>query len=105
MKAIRLLPVSVLLLLIFSPSMALEGATVELGKKLFGSTQFGDKGRSCKSCHVEGEGLTLVGDFSDEELKDIINACIRDAMGGELIDIESQKMNSLLLYVRTFQKN
>jgi cytochrome c len=39
------------------------------------------------------------------ELKDIINACLRDALGGKLISTESQEMDALLVYVRSFQKN
>ena len=86
------------------PATAIESPSLELGKTLFESTELGTKGRSCSSCHPQGEGLDLVGDFNDEELKDIINACIRDAQGGALISVESQEMEALLIYVRTFQK-
>jgi cytochrome c len=48
--------------------------------------------------------LEKIGDFNDEELKDIINACLRDALGGKLISVESQEMVALLAYVRKFQK-
>ena len=105
MWKMRIATVITILLLMASPLFALEGATVELGKQLFESTQLGSKGRSCQSCHSQGEGLDKIGDFNDEELKDIINACIRDALGGKLISADSQEMDSLLHYVRTFQKN
>ena len=47
----------------------------------------------------------MVGDFNDVELKDIINACLRDALGAELISTQSQEMEALLSYVRVFQKD
>ncbi len=83
---------------------ATEGPTLALGKTLFESTELGSKGRSCATCHPQGKGLAMVGDFNDEELKDIINACLRDAMGAKLISTESQEMEALLGYVRKFQK-
>jgi cytochrome c len=47
----------------------------------------------------------MIGDFNDSELKDIINACLRDAMGGQLMSTESQELEALRVYVRSFQKN
>ena len=44
-------------------------------------------------------------DFNDLELKDIINACLRDAVGAGMISTESQEMEALLAYVRMFQKD
>ena len=93
-----------LLLLTGFCAYATEAPTMDLGKTLFESTEIGTKGRGCVTCHAEGKGLELVGDFNDMELKDIINACLRDAMGAELISTESQEMDALLVYVRTFEK-
>jgi cytochrome c peroxidase len=84
---------------------ATEAPTIELGKTLFESTDLGTKGRACVTCHAEGKGLDKVGDFNDTELKDIINACLRDAIAGKMISPESQEMEALLAYVRSFQKN
>ncbi len=88
-----------------SLTYAIETPSLALGKSIFESTALGANGRSCSSCHAEGEGLALIGDFNDTELKDIINACIRDAQNGEMFSPESQEMNALLGYVRTFQQN
>ena len=85
--------------------LAVEGPSLDLGKSLFESNELGTKQRSCNTCHGQGKGLDKIGDFNDEELKDIINACIRDAVGGKLMAIDSQEMNDLFSYVRTFQKN
>ena len=93
-----------LLLLSSLYAHAIEAPSMSLGKTLFESDQLGTKGRSCSTCHAQGKGLEMIGDFNDEELKDIINACLRDAVGGQLISTESQEMNALVGYVRNFQK-
>jgi cytochrome c len=94
-----------LLLMTGVSAQATEAPTLSLGKALFESTELGSKGRGCVTCHEQGKGLEMVGDFNDSELKDIINACLRDALGGKLISTEAQEMEALLGYVRGFQKN
>ena len=93
-----------LLIAASGPVAAIEGPTLDLGKTLFEATSLGSSNRSCEACHPAGRGLDQVGDFSDSELKEIINACIRDALKGQLLAIESQEMDALLKYVRMFQK-
>jgi cytochrome c len=85
-------------------SYAIETPSLSLGKALFESAELGTKKRSCATCHPQGKGLEMIGDFSDTELKDIINACMRDALGAKTISLESQEMNALLGYVRILQK-
>jgi cytochrome c len=94
-----------ILIMTVLPAQAIEAPSLSLGKTLFEATLLGTKGKSCASCHPQGKGLAMVGDFNDMELKDIINACLRDALGGALISTDSQEMNALLAYVRKFQKN
>ena len=94
-----------LLLMTGISAQATEAPTLSLGKGLFESTELGTKGRGCVTCHEQGKGLEMIGDFNDTELKDIINACLRDAMGGQLMSTESQELEALLGYVRSFQKN
>ncbi len=84
---------------------AIETPSLSLGKTLFESAELGTKGRSCNTCHPQGKGLNMVGDFNDTELKDIVNACLRDALGAKIISPDSQEMNALVGYVRKFQKN
>ncbi len=86
------------------PAQAIEAPSLSLGKTLFESTELGTKGKSCASCHPQGKGLNMVGDFNDVELKDIMNACLRDALGAAMISTDSQEMDALLAYVRKFQK-
>lgn len=83
---------------------AIEAPSLSLGQTLFESTELGSKGKSCATCHPQGKGLAMIGDFNDVELKDIINACLRDALGAEMMSIDSQEMNALHAYVRKFQK-
>lgn len=94
-----------LLLMMRIGAQATEAPTLSLGKALFESTELGTKGHGCVTCHEQGKGLEMIGDFNDTELKDIINACLRDAMGGQLMSTESQELEALLGYVREFQKN
>ena len=84
---------------------ATEGPAISLGKTLFETTELGTKNRSCSSCHPNGKGLEKTGDFNDNELSDIINACLRDALGAEMLSPASQEMEALLTYVRSLQKN
>lgn len=93
------------LLMMGTNVFAIEAPSLSLGKTLFESAELGTKDRSCNTCHANGKGLDMVGDFNDTELKDIINACLRDALGADLISPESQEMNALVSYVRKFQKN
>lgn len=100
-KSIMLLCI---LLMMGMNAFAIEAPSLALGKTLFESVELGTKDRSCHSCHPNGKGLDMIGDFNDTELKDIINACLRDALGSEMISTESQEMNALVGYVRKFQK-
>lgn len=100
----KILLTSCFILLFGLNSLATESPALSLGKTLFESTQLGTTGKSCATCHPQGEGLELVGDFNDMELKDIINACLRDALRTEKISTESQEMEALMSYVRTFEK-
>lgn len=101
---IKSIIVTSILLVSAMGTYAIEAPSLSLGRTLFESSELGTKDRSCATCHSQGKGLDMIGDFSDTELKDIINACMRDALGAETISVESQEMNALLGYVRTFQK-
>ncbi len=100
----KLIGVLAILLLTGGLAYANEAPSLGLGKTLFESVELGTKGQSCATCHSQGKGLDKVADFNDTELKDIINACLRDALGAAMISPDSQEMNALLAYVRKFQK-
>lgn len=92
-----------LLLLAACTAIAVQTATPEQGRALFESQALGTNGRSCASCHADGKGLDQSGDFTDAELKDIINACIRDALHGAKLNDDAAELDSLLLYIRDLQ--
>lgn len=97
----RFVATFLLLILVTAPGWAVEGTSVEMGERLFSTPVFGETGRSCATCHPGGGGLEGIGDFSDAQLREIVNACIRDALKGEPIDSHSTEMNSLIRYLRT----
>lgn len=80
---------------------ATEGPTVTMGEILFTSTTLGSNGKSCSSCHPGGKGLAEIGAYDDATLREMINFCIRDALKGKMFALESQELDSLLLYLRT----
>ena len=80
---------------------ATEGPTVAMGETLFKSPALGNNGKSCASCHPAGQGLDEIGAYDDPALKEMINFCIRDALESKMFELESQELDSMLLYLRT----
>ena len=83
------------------PATAMEAPTLALGEKLFKATTLGTNSQSCATCHPKGKGLEEIGAYNDEMLKEMVNFCIRDALKGKMIDLESTEINSFLLYLRS----
>lgn len=81
-------------------SCATEVPTVELGERLFKAENLGSNGKSCFSCHPDGKGLHELDAYEDGMLKEMVNFCIRDAMKGKMIGLESTEIESFLLYLR-----
>ena len=94
------------LLLVFytSPIIAMEAPTASLGKKLYNASNIGSNEKSCASCHPDGKGLDEINAYDDGMLKEMVNFCIRDALKGEMIDLESTEIESFLIYLRSFKK-
>jgi cytochrome c peroxidase len=92
-------------LCIFStPLFATEIPTVKLGEKLFNANNLGTNGKSCATCHPDGEGLHEIDAYDDGMLKEMVNFCIRDAMKGRMMDLESTEIESFLMYLRKVQE-
>lgn len=87
-----------------SPSFAVEGPSLEVGKTLFEATTLGSNGNSCASCHPGGKGLKEVAAYDDGMLKEMINFCIRDALKGTMLSPEAQELEALLRYLRSLAK-
>ncbi len=94
-----------LLLAATLPSLAAatEVPTFELGKRLFHATSLGASGYSCASCHPGGKGLEEIDAYDDGMLREMVNFCIRDALKGEMMDLESTEIESFLLYLRSLK--
>lgn len=80
---------------------ATEAPTAELGRQLFHSSELGESGKSCATCHPGGKGLEGIGAYTDDQLREMINVCIRDALKGEPLGEQSQELASMLLYLRS----
>ena len=93
-----------ILFFLLSISYATEVPTVALGDKLFHAENLGTNGRSCASCHPDGKGLDEIDAYDDGMLKEMVNFCIRDAMKGKMMDLESTEIESFRLYLRSLKK-
>ena len=93
----------IFLLLFSSPAFATEVPTTTLGEKLFKAENLGTNGKSCASCHPGGKGLEEIDAYDDGMLKEMVNFCIRDAMKGQMMDLESTEIESFLLYLRSLE--
>lgn len=101
MKQIAL--VTLLLLVAAGVACAMQHEpTVEKGKALFNDTALGTSGKSCGSCHPDGQGLEEAG--AKEHLAATVNACIKAPLKGKALDEKSPEMQSLLLYIQSLGK-
>jgi cytochrome c peroxidase len=81
-----------------------EAPSIELGQALFHSPALGSNGKSCSTCHAAGRGLAEIDAYTDAQLRDLVNACIRDALAGRMLSDGSQELDSLVLYLRSLTK-
>lgn len=97
------IPLTLMVLLALSCSVctAVEGPSPALGKPLFEATTLGSNGNSCATCHPGGNGLNEVHAYDDSMLREMINFCIRDALNGTMLALESQEIEALQRYVRS----
>ncbi|MBE0598271.1 MAG: cytochrome C [Desulfuromonadales bacterium] len=78
--------------------------SLELGRQLFASPELGSVGKSCATCHPGGKGLEEIAAYSDGELREMINFCIRDAMKGPMLDLKAPELESIFLYLRSLSR-
>ena len=76
--------------------------SVERGKDLFHSTRLGSNGKSCATCHPDGDNLHDAASYKETRLVKIVNMCIRSMLAGKPLPAESDDMASLVKYLRTF---
>jgi cytochrome c len=91
------------LLALFLGGTALAGEppSPELGERLFQDASLGSAAKACATCHPQGKGLEEIGAYTDGQLKEMINFCIRDALKGEPLDPQSPELESIFLYLRS----
>ncbi|HYA87470.1 MAG TPA: cytochrome C [Nitrospirota bacterium] len=78
---------------------AAEGASIEKGKALFNDPKLGTTGKSCNSCHPDGQNIQKAGFNSD--LDRIVNGCITHSIKGKALAPQSIEMQSLILYIKS----
>lgn len=94
-----------LFLLICATSVvAIETPNFTLGEKLFHNSSLGTTGNSCASCHPNGNKLEESKAYDDDMLKEMVNFCIRDAMKGEMLALDSTEIDSFIIYLRSLEK-
>jgi hypothetical protein len=78
------------------------GPSMKRGKELFNSAKLGTNGKSCATCHRDGNKLERVATYADGELGAIINQCIKNSLEGKGLDPSSSDMKSLIIYIKAF---
>ncbi|GAM11567.1 hypothetical protein OR1_03883 [Geobacter sp. OR-1] len=81
---------------------AAAGISIERGKQLFENTKLGTTGKSCATCHPGGKKLEWAGTYDDDKLTEIANRCIQKALQGKPLKPDSEEMQSLILYLKSF---
>ena len=86
-----------------SLSVAFAAGNAVKGKALFNNPQLagGKAGKSCNSCHPNGERLENVSDKKD--LPKVINSCIENALNGKAVDSKSSEMADLIAYIKSLK--
>ncbi len=82
-----------------SSAFAVQGGSVELGKKLFNDPSLGTTGKSCNTCHTDGKNLSKAGTMKD--LAGVVNSCITQNLKGKALDVNSVEMKSMILYIKS----
>lgn len=89
------------------------GASLLIGRALYTYEEMGNNGKSCKSCHKQGQdtqGQTWKQKKEDTymdgkmSLVKAINTCITTHQGGTALPAGGSEMKSLVLYVSSLQK-
>jgi len=95
-------------------SFAFAASNVEKGKALFNDPKAfgGTAGKSCGSCHPNGQGLEKAGTMKEWKnpggtwmtLQDAINVCIVMANKGTALDPKSEQMKDVVAYIKSLGK-
>jgi len=85
------------------PSAEKKAASGKSGKDIFKGATLGTNGKSCESCHPNGDMLSGVGKKHEkpQELENRVNQCIAGGLKGKKLDTASSDMKALAEYLRT----
>jgi cytochrome c peroxidase len=75
---------------------------VEHGKMLFNDPMLSGSTneKSCNSCHPDGKGL----ENAQGNIAGTVNKCIKGALAGEPLDVDSQDMKDIVAYIRSLKR-
>ena len=93
---------SILFCLLILPQAV--SANIITGEKLFFSTALGSNGKSCNSCHAQGQGLRNLKEYDSTVLRGLINICIEDALKGKPLAEDAQELFDMEEYIRKLGK-
>ncbi len=88
-------------LALFSFAPAFASSDLEEGLKAFNDSSLGSNGKSCSSCHAEGQGLENACDYDVPTLQEFVNFCIRDAMKGTMLPEGDSKIINIEKLIRS----
>jgi len=81
-------------------------ATISNGKTLFNSIDLGVNGKACALCHAGGKAFDAeeLANRTSKEVGILVNHCLSLRMKSPKLAPESVELQSLVLYVKTFQQ-
>jgi cytochrome c len=109
MKGLKIALLVVLIVSLGTGIAMATGASVKKGMALFNDTKLGTAGNSCNTCHPDGKGLEGAGAKKEwktpagerKTLEDAVNTCITMALKGKALDVKSDKMKSMVMYIKS----
>lgn len=110
MKGLKIVLLVILIAVLGAGMAFAAGASVKKGKALFNDPKLGTAGNSCNTCHPEGKGLEGAGAKKEwktpggahKTLEEAVNTCIGMALKGKALGVKSDKMQSLVKYIKSF---
>ncbi len=86
-----------------APSAPVASLAGMSGVELFQNAALGTSGKSCNSCHPDGDRLSGVGDRypQEMELENMINRCVSGPLKGKELGMNSPEMKALAGYLRS----
>jgi len=109
MKGLKIVLLVILIAVLGTSVAFAAGASVKKGKALFNDSKLGTAGNSCNTCHPDGKGLEGAGAKKEwktpggahKTLEEAVNTCIGMALKGKALDVKSDKMQLLVMYIKS----